>query len=519
MANLSLFNTCVPSALPFPTIFGAEFLSIQASLTQNYTAVAPWVQNPGHWNISRSNVSFCNVTLTHTHPGQSDLITTQIWLPVNPPWNKRLKAVGGGGWVAGLSAESVAPANGAIAEGYAVVATDAGGVRNNADVGDWALKSPGNVDINALQNFASVGLKDAALAAKSIIKSFFGEAAKFSYFSGCSQGGRQGYMFAQRYPDIFDGIAAAAPAIYYGASFMSTVYPRQVMHEQKYYPSPCELDAIRNAAIEACDGLDGLIDGIISRPDSCKFDPYSMVNKTLNCSSSSPGPKTISKGAAAVAEAAWYGVKDAKGEFLWYTMGHQPLLSGVMSTVGPVCSNGTCSVSPIPVWTDWIRYFLHKNKDVQYGSNVTRRQFEGLLKQGVREYGSIIGTDWADLKDFREAGGKLITYHGTGDSGIPYLNTRHYFNAVKALDHKVTDFYRLFEAPGLGHCGFGIGGYPGGTFDALVKWVEEGVAPEKLETVSQFTNKTSIVCPYPKKASFKGKKDAVDFGAKDFVCA
>lgn len=107
MANSSLLAGCNASAIPFPTVFGAEFVSINASLTTNYTAAAQWISNPGHWNISRTNVSFCNITVTHTHPGQDDLITTNIWLPINPPWNNRLKAVGGGGWVAGLTPRPV----------------------------------------------------------------------------------------------------------------------------------------------------------------------------------------------------------------------------------------------------------------------------------------------------------------------------------------------------------------------------------------------------------------------------
>lgn len=114
--------------------------------------------------------------------------------------------------------------------------------------------------------------------------------------------------------------------------------------------------------------------------------------------------------------------------------------------------------------------------------------------------------------------GKLITFHGTGDTAAPYQNTRHYYKTVEALDSKVYDFYRLFEAPGLGHCGSDVGGYPGGTFDALVKWVEEGVAPESLEAKSAVTNKTSILCPFPQRALFQGEKNATDYGAEDFVC-
>jgi len=516
MANSSLLSNCAASAIALPKVFGTEFLSVKASLTHNYTVVAPYIGNPNHWDISGENISFCNVTVTHTHPGQNDLLTTQIWLPINPAWNNRLKTVGGGGWIAGLSVETAGAMNGAIAEGYAAVTTNAGVPEV---LGDWALNSQGNVNLIGLQNFAHVGLRDATLAAKSVVNSFFGKPPKFSYFSGCSQGGRQGYAFAQRYPDIFDGIAAAAPCINYPNFFTSALYPQQVMNELKYYPHPCELDAIRDAAIKSCDGKDGLLDGIITNPDSCKFDPYSQVNKPLNCSSSIPGgPKAISKAAATIADAAWNGSKGANGELLWYTPGIQAPLTGAATIVGTTCTpDGKCEGLPLPVFTDWVKYFLLKDKNASYGTNVTRREFERLYDQAVREYKSIIGTDWADLKDFREAGGKLITYHGTADSVIPHQGTRHYYDSVKAQDRKVHDFYRLFEAPGLGHCALDIGGYPGGTFNALVKWVEEGIAPESLEARSAVTNKTTILCPYPKVAKFKGKEGS-EYGAKDFVC-
>lgn len=180
------------------------------------------------------------------------------------------------------------------------------------------------------------------------------------------------------------------------------------MHELKYYPHPCELDALRDAAIEACDCKDGLIDGIITDPASCAFDPYSIVGQALNCTSSdAPGaPKTISKQAAAVADAVWNGAKGAKGEFLWYTPGPQAQITGPSSIAATDCSTGTCSAVPLTVFTDWIRYFIFKDENTYYGSNFSRAEFHSLYEQGAHEYASILGTEQANLKDFREAGGK-----------------------------------------------------------------------------------------------------------------
>jgi hypothetical protein len=196
-------------------------------------------------------MSFCNVTLTHTHPKQDDRIVSQVWLPVQPEWNGRLKMVGGGGFVAGRAYFTDLTMAVAVADGYATVTTD-GGVPTDNSV-DWVLLSPGNLNMLALQNFAYVALQDAALAAKNVVKSFFGRSPLFSYFDGCSQGGRQGYAFAQRYPDVFDGIHAASPAIN-AELWVAEYFPQQVMNELKGFPHPCEIDALTNLAIKACDG-------------------------------------------------------------------------------------------------------------------------------------------------------------------------------------------------------------------------------------------------------------------------
>lgn len=186
-------------------------------------------------------MSFCNVTLTHTHPKQNDSIISQVWLPVQPEWNGRLKMVGGGGWTAGLAYFTDLTMAVAIADGYATVTTKAGVPTESPE--DWVLLSPGNLNMLALQNFAYVALQDAALAAKSVAKSFFGGPPLFSYFDGCSQGGRQGYAIAQRYPDVFDGIHAAAPAIN-AELWVAACFPQQVMNKMKEYPHPCEIDAL-----------------------------------------------------------------------------------------------------------------------------------------------------------------------------------------------------------------------------------------------------------------------------------
>lgn len=409
-AMFSVASNCQSSAFSLPIVYGADFQSITASLVQNHSTYVPYSDNPNSGNVDAQNLHFCNVTVTHTHPGTNDKLTTKIFLPIRPAWNERLYAVGGGGWVAGLHPVIDERMYAALAGGYATVTTD-GGVSISNVPDDWALLSPGNVNLYALQNFASVSINDATLAAKSIIKSFYGIAPKYSYFSGCSQGGRQGIMAAQRYPTLFDGIAAAAPAIYYSQLFISAYYPQQVMKEMEEYPRPCELDALTTAAIKACDGEDGTLDGLISNPDACQFSPYSMVGKEVDCSGAR-FTVTISETAAKVAEAAWSGSRASDGSQLWYSHGYEANLTAAECPAQTTCSgNGTCVGVPRTTWTDWIRLFVKKDAKFNAGT-MSRTAYEEAFAQGIREFDSIIGTSDPDLKNFHRAGGKMMTYHG-----------------------------------------------------------------------------------------------------------
>ncbi|KAF2194560.1 tannase and feruloyl esterase [Zopfia rhizophila CBS 207.26] len=496
LQNTLALHNCSPQAIPYPTVFGAQFLSVEASLVQNYSQYVPSQIYPNHDSINATNLRFCNVTVTHTHPGQNDTLITQVWLPIAPKWNERMQAIGGGGWVAGLFYVSFAGMAGAVAEGYA---------------------APWNVNLYALQDFASVSLNDAIIIGKSLINSYYGQPPKYSYWSGCSQGGRQGVMLAQRYPNALDGIAASAPAINWPELFGGMYFPQQVMNEMGSYPHPCELDALTIAAIKACDSNDGLADGIISDPDACHFDPYSLIGSTINCHDSNTSIK-ISKAAAVATEAAWTGVKTSNGSFLWFTPGYEANLTNPQSSpaVTECSTNGTCTGQPQPLGMDWMKLFIKKDPTFN-AFNMTRREYEHMFHAGVREYQSIIGTSYPDLTEFRDAGGKMIAYHGLADEVIPFRSSRQYYDAVTAVDPLVHEYYRLFEAPGLAHCNGGAGAYPAGTFDALVEWVEKGIVPETLRATAP-SNQSRILCPYPQMTKLNSSTGD-EVGFESFYCS
>ncbi|TDZ59812.1 putative feruloyl esterase [Colletotrichum trifolii] len=468
---------CSPSTFTSVSLFGAEITSVEASLVTNYSVSVPAAVRFTQPPVEVIGASFCNVTVSYTHPGQGDHIIVEAWLPQDN-WNGRLQAIGGGGWVAGRSAPFDIAMGGAMGDGYAAVTTDAG-LGTAQDPTSWALNSPGNVNLYNLQNLASVSLDDQAIIGKSVIKSYYGRGPEYSYWNGCSQGGRQGLMLAQRYPTAYDGIAAGAPGIYWTDFFPSMLWPQQLMHMLGEYPHPCEIDAITTAAVAACDPLDGVADGVISDVEGClsSFDPFGQVGRPSNCT---PGPGEIGSAAATIVKATWRGMRNEQGAQVWPGLNPGTNLSvGVAATE---CEGSACEAVPLQVAEQWFSLFLAEGRADFDLANLTHGEFDWLARQGWQQYDSIIGTGDPDLSAFRNSGGKLVTFHGLIDELLPPKGTVKYYNEVAATVTDVESFFRHFQVPGLGHCSGGRNGGPLNLFDQPRAWVENGTAPEQTAT-------------------------------------
>lgn len=210
-------------------LFGGEILGVSAQYYVNLTFGPEYfLQQVNYFPMNVSNLDVCEVNVTYTHPGQNDTITAIMWLPED--WNGRFMGVGGGGWGTGQGRTTLhRPA----ADGYAAIITDGGHSMEEVESSPrfWALTSTGNVDWALLQDFAAIALDDAATLGKDILRAFYGRQQTYSYWNGCSGGGRQGYMMAQRYPEQYDGILATAPAIYWSQFIMAEYWPQLIMNE------------------------------------------------------------------------------------------------------------------------------------------------------------------------------------------------------------------------------------------------------------------------------------------------
>ncbi|MFF7777758.1 tannase/feruloyl esterase family alpha/beta hydrolase [Streptomyces tanashiensis] len=509
-ASASAPRTCSPQSVTAPA--GTTVESVTAVRHEAGTVDVPEV-----WPLPADHVdgvpAFCDVTVTLTHPGAGDHAKVRVWLPLQG-WNGRLQTIGGSAYAAGDYGKGLA---GAVRNGYAAATTDAG-VGTYIDT-SWALSGDGQVNEAPLQNFASRSEHEAAVVAKEVIGRFYGRPASYAYFNGCSTGGRQGYMEAQRHPDDYDGILANAPAVHWDEFEVATLWPQVVMNQEKNYPTPCELAAFTKAAVQECDPLDGAEDGLVDAPERCGFDPRSLIGTKVLCAGRE---LTITAADATVVRKIWDGPRTTSGRKLWPGVPVGAELSGLAGTTPPD-AEGNVKGAPFPVPAAWVATWLEKQPSFDV-STITYSRFTQLFKQSQAEYGRVIGTDDPDLSAFRDSGGKLLTWHGGADEFIPAQGTVRYRRQVERKMggiKKVDDFYRLFLAPGATHCGLNNGS--GATVDdlgALVAWVEQGKAPRTLPATLRNASGdlvTRELCGYPRMPRYDGHGDRTT--AAGFHCA
>ncbi|SDK04906.1 Tannase and feruloyl esterase [Nocardioides sp. YR527] len=403
--------------------------------------------------------AFCQVQVTLTHGRAGDRELIEVWLPATG-WTGRFQALGGSGYLAGGFGPDQANA---IKAGYAVGTTDAGATPTTGYTPDWALTADGQVNRTVLENFAERGPHELAVVGKAVTRAHYGRAAAYSYWNGCSTGGRQGYMEAQRHPGDFDGVLANAPAISWDRFAVADLWPIVVQNELDDHLTKCEFDAFTAAAVAACDGPD--TNGVIEDPSACDFDAKSIVGRTVLCDGEQ---LTLTATDAEVVNRIWDGPRSSTGKRLWYGLAKGADLSAI----------GTY---PFPVSTGWVASLL--KQDPAYDlTTITQADFEAYLEQSVEQYHDVIASDDADLSGFRRAGGKLLTWHGLADQLVPVGGSIRYHDEVeKRFGRRATsDFYRLFLVPGAAHCGPGAAPAPADPLGALVSWVEEGKAPRSL---------------------------------------
>ena len=468
------------------------------SVSQTHTTVVSATLVPA----SASVPEHCAVQAVITNRPANDQIRVGVWLPTQN-WNGRLQGLGGAG-LSGGSPTTVPAA--ALQAGYAAAATDAG---HTGFGGNFALNPDGTLNWQLIADFGFLGIHEMTVTAKELVKRFYGTSSFHSYFNGCSTGGRQGLMEAQRYPKDYDGIAAGSPAVNWTKFHPAQFWGQIQMRLAGNVVAPCKLAAATQAAVAACDPRDGVTDGIVGDWHGCRFDARTLIGTETACG-------TITATDADLIDDLWTGPRGVDGEFLWYGLERGADLQALNSSVGGVGL-------PFFVGLDWFRYFLLQDPAWDWQS-MTYEQYLLLFQQSVLQYQAVIATDDPDLSGFRDAGGKVVFWHGTADPLIFFRGSVDYYQRLEETmggTGRTQRFARFFVAPGVGHCGGGQGAAPTDVLNAVVRWVENGKAPTQLN--GQRTDSTGTVvltrpvCPYPKVARYSGRGTTTD--AKSFTCA
>lgn len=442
---------------------------------------------------------FCDVVLTQTdtsgNPMQDDL-----WLPDN--WNGRFLGVGGSGWSCGIGYGELASA---IQSGYASASTDCG-VGNSAVEASWLLTSSNALNTALIADFAAVGIHDMTVTGKAVTETYYVSAPRYSYFNGCSTGGREGLMEAQQYPADYNGIVSGAPAINWTKFIPAEIWPEVVMNESNDFLPSCKEQAFIDSVTTACGGTDG----VIQNPDQCRWSPYELVGLQTPCG-------TITSTDASVMEKIWQGPTAPDGQRLWYGLEPGASLSGLAGTT--TSSEGVTTGSPFPISEEYIGLWLLQNPNWNW-QTLTYSQFDQLFAQSLTK-GNVIATDNPDLSQFERDGGKIVIWHGLADQLIFPQGTINYYQRVEQTlgTRNTSTFARLFLAPGASHCRSGAGpapNYPeqsdstaGGPLPAVTAWVEHGTPPAsilatKVDSATNVVTESRPLCPYPSEARYVG---------------
>lgn len=463
---------------------------------------------------TKVTVPFCRVTgVAKSEPASS--IGFELWLPPADTWNGRMLASGG----LGTSGVPIYPSlNDALTRGFAALGDDLGH-QSNAFSSDWAVGHPERV-----KDWGYRGSHFSAVAAKAIIAAYYGKPASRSYFSGCSHGGGAALAEAQRFPEDYDGIIAGAFGHNQTGLEASYVWTAQAALLDPASNLPQEaLGLIGKAAVDACDADDGLKDGIIGNPMSCKFDPAVLQCKAGESAGCLTAPqveavKKIYAGPKNSSGAQVFPGLEPGSEFQWgfLVAGPETFLGG-----------------------DFYKYMVYEGKDWDW----RKMNFDADVAAAVSKIGADVDNLNPDLSGFKARGGKLIMYNGLADALIQPRNATEYYNAVLKASPDPASFTRLYLAPGMGHCSGGPGPNAfGGTrylnagqpnppvldakhdvISALVAWVEEGKAPDAIiatkfneDDASKGIALQRPLCPYPQEAKYKGSGDPND--AANFTC-
>ncbi len=444
-------------------------------------------------------------------------IAPEVAFEVDLPdrWNRRFYMTGNGG----LAGDAVDAANtpdrgAALTNGFVMARTNTGHDARKEPSGSFILSNP-----QKAIDYAYRAVHVTADTAKKIATAYYAQPITFSYWNSCSNGGRQGLLEAQRFPDDFDGVVANAPWVDQTGFTLGALWNQKALTDAPV--SPAKMATVGQAAMNKCDAVDGLKDGLIDDPRKCDFDPARDVPA---CREGADGPDCLTPAQASAIKKVYSGpVSKGKPLFPGYMVGSEAVNTGPNGAAASGWVGAIVAPQPNAKPADFnlaegvFRYLVLDPPQPEYDT----LKFDYDKDSGiVSRWSKLADAKDADLSKFRKSGGKLIMTYGWADQILqPLMGVRYYEAVAKEHGKDTADFVRLFMVPGMAHCAGGVGPDRNDAVTAVIDWVEKGKAPDQL-IASKVTNnqvvRTRPLCPYPQVARYKGQGSIDD--AANFSC-
>jgi feruloyl esterase len=502
LAGLSLPNTTITSATTVPAGPFSDVSVGDPYAAEGTTSAAPTCSSA---TASPQLPVFCRVTGAISEPSAAEPINFEVWLPLYN-WNGSFETVGNHGFAGEFEYADMGPE---LVKGFAVAATDTGHAGSSATA--WMQNAQQIID------YGYLGIHETTVKGKAVVKAFYGTPAKYSYFNGCSTGGKEGLMEAQRYPDDYNGINVA------GSANFNQIHNREeyVWNGQATFGNAAtplntaQLTLVNSAAIAQCDGLDGVVDGVIDNPLTCPFKPSSLL-----CTAGQDPSTCLTAAQAEAFHKVYEGPHNPiTGQEIYTGLGIGTELGWASET------SSTGSVSTAQTFFEYMVY-----NQISPPWNFETFNFSSDVISTDAQFAILLDAIDPDLSAFRSHGGKILQSHLWNSVVHPAERSILYYDQVvsfmnggkgqKVLNSQDFDqtqeFYRLFMAPG------GTGSDGPGTFDSmpyLQRWVEQGSPPTSIlasHETDDVVDRTRPLCPYPAYESYQGSGSTDE--AQNFQC-
>jgi feruloyl esterase len=429
-------------------------------------------------------VAVCKVAVS-SHPTKDSDIRLEVWIPQGQAWNGKYLQLGNGGFAGQVP---VGQFGRFVRAGYAVAGTDDGHQTAQATDASWALGHPEKVI-----DFGWRALKATTDISKALIAANKGKITR-SYFMGCSDGGREALMEAQRFPTDFDGIVAGAPAMYMSQLFGLSAVQQQLMTAPGGYLGQPQRELLQKTALAECGG-----EAFIRDPASCHFNPAKLACKPGQSPESTNGG-CLTAAQVATARSMYEGRKDRSGKVVFpgYSPGAEAINGSWNAWITGPNPEGNQRAAGPSFSSNAFKYFGFDDANFDYLKMNMATQYEGARKKMA----AVLDSDSPNLSAFKKHGGKLIQYHGWNDPAIPPRSSVVYYEDVKKTMGDPSDFYRMYLIPGMLHCGGGVGPSSVDWVAELDAWVTKGAAPAAITAKGGQGQAAGgppeqLLCPYP----------------------